>query len=76
MAQAIIIDESLGKTRKINSKGYPITTLAQKRYPKIVRINETLPFRISFTNITVPGYGQNNIPGIGLQVIGFSNYIL
>lgn len=41
-----------------------------------VRINDTLPFRVRFTNIMVPGYGPNNVPGIGIQVIGFSNYIL
>jgi hypothetical protein len=39
-------------------------------------INDTLPFRIRFTSIQIPGYNQNNIPGIGLQIIGFSNYIL
>lgn len=76
MAKAIIINESIGSTRRIKSKDYPIINLAPKRYPKTIRINDTLPFRISFTNIMVPGYGANNIPGIGLQVIGYSNYIL
>jgi hypothetical protein len=41
-----------------------------------VRINDILPFRVRFTNIMVPGYGPANVPGIGVQVIGFSNYIL
>lgn len=40
------------------------------------KISQTLPFRIRLTNIVVPGYSANNIPGIGVQVIGFSNYIL
>lgn len=66
MAKAIIIKEPLGKVRRIRPK----------LYPKVIRINETIPFRVSFTNIMVPGYGPNNIPGIGIQVIGYSNYIL
>jgi hypothetical protein len=76
MATAVITDKDFGKTRKIESKDYPILRLTQKRYPKTIRINDTLPFRIRLTNIMVPGYNQNNIPGIGLQVIGYSNYIL
>lgn len=40
------------------------------------KFKEELPFRVRFTNITVPGYGPNNPPGIGVAVIGFNNYIL
>ena len=43
---------------------------------RISLIEETLPFRIKFTAIMVPGYGPNNVPAIPLQVIGYSNYIL
>lgn len=39
-------------------------------------INSVLPFRIRFTAVQIPGYSQNNVPPIPLQVIGFSNYIL
>jgi hypothetical protein len=39
-------------------------------------INDTLPYRIRLTNIQIPGHDINNIPGIGIQIIGFSNYIL
>lgn len=66
MAKAIIIEETPAKTRKVETKNYP----------KIVRINQTIPFRVKFTNIMVPGYGPNNVPGIGIQIIGYSNYIL
>jgi hypothetical protein len=31
---------------------------------------------LTITNIGIEGYGQSNPPGIGVQVIGFSNYIL
>lgn len=39
-------------------------------------INEVLPFRVKFADIKIPGYNPNNIPGIGIQIIGYSNYIL
>lgn len=42
----------------------------------IVRINETLPFRIRFTNIGIPAFGPGNPAPIGIAIIGFNNYIL
>jgi hypothetical protein len=45
-------------------------------YPRIVLINEVLPFRVRFTSIGVEGFGVGNPPPIPLQVIGYSNYIL
>lgn len=73
MAAAIITDKS-GTTRKIAEKDYPRFTIVPSK--RTVRIDETMPFRIKLTNIVVPGYSANNIPGIGIQVIGYSNYIL
>jgi hypothetical protein len=45
-------------------------------YAKVVRPADILPFRLTITNIGIEGYRENNPPGIGIQVIGFSNYIL
>lgn len=45
-------------------------------YAKVVRPTDILPFRLTITNIGIEGYRENNPPGIGVQVIGFSNYIL
>lgn len=73
MATAIIVDKS-NLTRKVEAKDYSRFSIIPSR--RTVRINETLPFRIRLTNIIVPGYNANNIPGIGLQIIGYSNYIL
>lgn len=41
-----------------------------------VRILDRLPFQVRFTNVQIPGFSQNNVPGIGVQIIGYSNYIL
>ncbi len=73
MATAIIANKS-NITKRIELKKYPRFSISPSR--RIVRIEETVPFRIRLTNITVPGYGANNIPGIGIQIIGYSNYIL
>lgn len=51
------------------------TRIRNKNQPR-VRIEENLPFRIRFTTIGVPGYGPPGFPGIGIQVIGYNNYIL
>jgi hypothetical protein len=40
------------------------------------RVEEFLPFRVKFTNVSVFGYSKTNPPPIPLQVIGYSNYIL
>jgi len=73
MATAIILDKT-GTTRRVEEKLYPRFNIVPSK--RTVRIEETLPFRIKLTNITIPGYSATNVPGIGIQVIGFSNYIL
>jgi hypothetical protein len=74
MAKAIILDDVKVRARKIQESDYGIAKIVQPT--RIVRINDVLPFRVRFTTIGVEGYGESNVPGIGIQVIGFSNYIL
>jgi hypothetical protein len=50
--------------------------VALVNYSKVVILTEILPFRLSITNIGIQGYSPTNPPGIGIQIIGFSNYIL
>ena len=45
-------------------------------YSKKAVATSILPFRLTITNIGVESYKPNNPPGIGVQVIEFSNYIL
>jgi hypothetical protein len=45
-------------------------------YPKKVQPTNILPFKLRITNIGIDGVNPLNPPGIGVQVIGFSNYIL
>jgi hypothetical protein len=74
MAKAVISNKTRLVARIIETADYPISKIVQGK--RLVEINETVPFRVRFTTITVPGYSSSNIPGIGIQVIGFSNYIL
>ena len=55
----------------------PIPSNFQKvDYAKVITPASILPFRLTITNIGLEGYDPANPPGIGIQVIGFSNYIL
>jgi len=74
MATAVIIPKQKQKARKIETSNFAIAKISQGR--RTVKINDVIPFRVRFTNIMVPGYSSTNIPVIGLQVIGYSNYIL
>lgn len=74
MASAKILDKNKNRLRAINAVSYAIINVANEN--RTVKINETLPFRIRFTNIQVPGYNINNPAGIGIAIVGYSNYIL
>jgi hypothetical protein len=74
VARAVISDKNQIDTVLIQNKNSYRSIISQ---PKgTVLINQVLPFRVRFTDIKIPGYGPNNVPGIGIQVIGYSNYIL
>lgn len=74
MATSIILEDSKNKVRDIYQVGNIKPALIYKH--PTVAISSTLPFRVKFTSIKVPGYSSSNPPPIPLQVIGFSNYIL
>ena len=73
MASVVIINGSSNKVRSISAIDYPKTNVLYSA--RLTKINEVLPFRIKLTNIGIPS-AYSNVPGIGLQVIGISNYIL
>lgn len=74
MAKAVITDIVNVKTRRLSAKSFSIFNIIGTK--RTVAINQTVPFRVKFTNIGIESYGAGNVPGIGIQVIGFSNYIL
>lgn len=75
--------EESGIVKPLDKK-HETSYIKQKKYPEFsikkdnteVKIEEFLPFRIKFTNITIPGYSPTNVPPIGIAIIGFNNYIL
>jgi hypothetical protein len=75
MASAVIFDKSPVKTKRIENSSFVVKTIKQKDI-RLTTINQTLPFRIRFTAVKVPGTSPQNIPAIPLQIIGFSNYII
>jgi hypothetical protein len=70
-----IKDVVYGKTSNILESNFHISTINEKE--KSAKIKSVLPFRVRFTNIMVPGYSYpNNVPPIGIAIIGLNNYIL
>jgi len=74
MATALILDKLNGKTKRIFPIDYPLIQV--KDFTINTLITEILPFRVKFTAIQIQAIGLGNTPGIPLQVIGYSNYIL
>jgi hypothetical protein len=74
MATALITDELNSKTKRIFPIDY--AEVEVKDFVRKTVITEVLPFRVKFTAIQIQAIGLGNTPGIGLQVIGYSNYIL
>jgi len=73
MAYAVITDLSKNRSEAISRVDYPKTQISG--FVRLTKIQEVLPFRVSFTNIGIPP-ANAGIPGIGLQIIGINNYIL
>jgi hypothetical protein len=64
-----------GKASKVASKNSFTSKVSENN--RSADIIGVLPFRISFTNIVVPGYSYpNNVAPLGIAIIGFNNYIL
>ncbi len=74
MATALILDELKNKTERIFAVDYAEVQI--KDFTRKTNITEVLPFRVKFSAIQIVAIGLGNTPGIPLQVIGYSNYIL
>lgn len=74
MATAVIIDDYRNRTTLPAAVDHPITQI--KYSSTLTAINFVLPFRVRFTTIGIEGTSASNPPGIGIQVIGYSNWIL
>ena len=74
MASAVIIDDYRNRTTLPTAVDHPITQI--KYSAPLTVVNSILPFRVRFTTIGIEGYSPNNPPGIGIQVIWYSNWML
>ena len=74
MAQAVIIDDYRNRQTIPTAVDYAVTQI--KYSAPLTTVQSVLPFRVRFTTIIVEGYSSSNPPGIGIQVIGFSNWII
>jgi len=60
---------------RFSQSTYPVARIRESNSFRS-KIDHDLPFRIKFTTVGIPGYGPPGFPGIGIQIIGFNNYIL
>ncbi len=74
MSKSIIIDKTRRTVRYIKNSNFFTSKISHR--PGTVKINQTLPFRIKFTNIGISGYGQGGAAPIGIAIIGVSNYVM
>jgi hypothetical protein len=74
MASAVIIDDYRNRVLIPTLIDHPITRIDYSE--RLTVINEILPYRVRFTTIGIEGISSSNPPGIGIQVIGYSNWIL
>lgn len=72
--KTIILKKIQGLVKTIESKLFPIATISEQKNNAVVL--SVLPFRVRITNIGIPSYGPNNVPPIGIAIIGVNNYIL
>jgi len=74
MANAVIIDDYSKRVAIPSTVNYPITQIEYSA--PLTMVESILPFRVRFSTIIVEGYSSSNPPGIGIQIIGFSNWII
>jgi hypothetical protein len=74
MAKAVIIDDYRNRQTIPSAVDYPLTQI-QYSAP-LTTVQSVLPFRVRLSTIIIEGFTSSNPPGIGIQIIGFSNYII
>lgn len=74
MATAVIIDDYRNRQTIPKAVDHPLTQI--KYSAPLTTVQSVLPFRVRFSTIIIEGYSSGNPPGIGIQVIGFSNWII
>jgi hypothetical protein len=74
MSKSIIVDKAKRSVRYIKNSNFFTSKISYRS--GTVKINQTLPFRIKFTNIGIAGYGQGGAAPIGIAVIGLNNYVM
>ena len=74
MAKVQLTDLDLPKVKSVKQVE-KFRVKVNQSLPK-TKVENILPFRIRLENINLATYNANNPPPIGIQIIGFNNYIL
>lgn len=74
MSKAVIRDVQETRLVSIKTDNFFRSKISESNY--VAKVEYSVPFRVKFINIGVPGYSSSNVPPIGIAVIGLNNYIL
>lgn len=74
MAKVKLTDIDLPKVKSVKQLEKFRVKVSQD-LPK-TKVENILPFRVRLENINLATYNASNPPPIGIQIIGFNNYIL
>jgi len=75
MASVTILNKPTVILGNLERNNFPKISIKEKDN-KNITINEFLAFRVKIIDKDIVSFGVNNVPGVGLQIIGISNYIL
>jgi hypothetical protein len=74
MSKSVVVDKTKRSVKYIKNSNFFTSKIFYR--PGTVKVNQTLPFRIRFTNIGIPGYGASGAAPIGIAIIGLNNYVM
>lgn len=74
MAKAVIKDVKETRLVSIKTDNVFRAKISESNYR--AKVDYSVPFRVKFINIGIPGYNAGDVPPIGIAIIGLNNYIL
>jgi hypothetical protein len=74
MAKAVIKDATKYLLKSVKLSHFYNSKITHKS--GTIKINQTLPFRVKFTNVGIHAYGRGNAAPIGIAIIGVNNYVM
>lgn len=72
--KTVNVDDLSSQTKTVETKDNRVVNMTTVL--REVEVEWKLPFRVRFENIGIMSYNRDNVPPIGIAVIGLNNYII